>query len=81
MCLLTRRVRTCNFTVHRVWRRIQRNPKFLQSIGSNYKLYGDEPQLGMDEFITARLPDLRVWRKLQTPGARFKLMGETPKSM
>ena len=54
MCFLTRRVRTRNFMVHRVWRRIQRNPKFLQSIGSNYELYGDEPQLGVNEFITAR---------------------------
>ena len=54
MCFLTRRVRTRNFTVHRAWRGIQGNPKFLQSIGSNYKLYGDEPQLGVNEFITAR---------------------------
>ena len=32
--------------IRRVWIRIQ-------SIGSNYKLYGDEPQLGVDEFIKA----------------------------
>ena len=54
MCFLTRRVGTRNFTVHGAWRGIQGNPKFLQSIGSNYKLYGDEPQLGVNEFITAR---------------------------
>ena len=28
--------------------------QILQSIGSNYKLYGDEPQLGVNEFIMAR---------------------------
>ena len=39
--------------IREVWRRIQKNPTFLKSIGSNYKLYGDEPQLGVDEFIKA----------------------------
>ena len=37
---------TSRSLIHEVWRRIQ-------SIGSNYKLYGDEPQLGVDEFIKA----------------------------
>ena len=31
----------------------KKNSTFLQSIGSNYKFYGDEPQLGVDEFIKA----------------------------
>ena len=39
--------------IREVWRRIQKNPTFLKGIGSNYKLYGDEPRLGVDEFIKA----------------------------
>ena len=31
----------------------KKNPTFLKSIRSNYKLYGDEPGLGVDEFIKA----------------------------
>ena len=54
--LLEKSMRICptrRSLIREVWRRIQKNPKYLKSIGSNYKLYGDEPWIGVDEFIKA----------------------------
>ena len=67
--------------IREVWRRIQKNPTFLKSIGSNYKFYGDEPRLDVDEFIKAYWQlDLRSLEETKNSWSKVHISCSLPKT-